>query len=327
MQRRETSMSARSLQKSYVQVPISPRLTQVQKIQRALVGSVLSPAYWLLAHRYRVPGLQFRIFCALLGLRLLCSRQAPVSYTTIYHLLYWPMDSTRYFEFDFMWRALSNVPIRCYLDISSPRLFPIVLLHKRRELTAELLNPDTKDLAATATLVNGLGLKERCHLHDCFIGSVPFAAESFDVITSISVIEHIPEDTQAIEIMWNLLKPGGRLLLTMPCASEAFEQHIDTYFHRLPVSKDHNGYIFLQRFYDQSLLETNIYTITGKPERYSIYGEKQAGFFRTNVERKWSDPNYPCWQEPYIMGKQYSYFDSIFDLPGEGVIGMEFIKK
>jgi len=317
-----------NIKKSYLNFSSSrQRLSRIQKLKRALIGSVLSPAYWMLAHRYNTPGLQFRAECGRLALHLLFNCKKIISYTDLYHLMFWPMDSTRYFEFDFVWRILSRVQIHRYLDISSPRLIPLILLNKRREITGDLINPDQKDLSVTSTFVNALGLTDRCFLHDCLVESAAFEVKSFDIITSISVIEHIPDDIQAIQKMWELLKPGGRLLLTVPCAAEASEQYINYDFYGLPVPKNDRGYFFLQRFYDQSLVEDRIYKTIGEPVHFSVFGEKHIGFFRRNMGEKWSNPNYPYWQEPYIMGKEYRYFSKIADLSGEGVIGMEFIKK
>ena len=56
--------------KSYVRVPAFVGLTRSEKMTRAVVGSVMSPTYWLLAHRYGVPGLRFRVDSARLGMRL-----------------------------------------------------------------------------------------------------------------------------------------------------------------------------------------------------------------------------------------------------------------
>lgn len=39
----------------------------------------------------------------------------------------------------------------------------------------------------------------------------------FDIIYSLSVFEHIPDKKAAIEKLYNLLKPGGKLILTMDC--------------------------------------------------------------------------------------------------------------
>lgn len=46
---------------------------------------------------------------------------------------------------------------------------------------------------------------------------MPYADRTFDLITSISVIEHIPAVERALSEMYRCLKPGGRLLLTTDC--------------------------------------------------------------------------------------------------------------
>jgi SAM-dependent methyltransferase len=43
---------------------------------------------------------------------------------------------------------------------------------------------------------------------------IPFPAASFDLMTSVSVVEHIPAIERALAEMFRVLKPGGRLLLT-----------------------------------------------------------------------------------------------------------------
>ncbi|MGB8225918.1 MAG: methyltransferase domain-containing protein [Sedimentisphaerales bacterium] len=312
--------------KTFIRAPDCVPLTMAQKIRLALKGGVLSPIYLLLAYYYHVPGLQLRGKCARLGLRLLLTRKAPLAYRTVYSFFFWPMDSVRHFEFDFMWRMLADTPIQHYLDVSSPRLFPTLLLRRHRTMSAEFLNPDAKDLAITTALIKSSGLSDRCHFHNCLIGEAPFAPESFDVITSISVVEHIPQDTQAIQKMWTMLKRGGRLLLSMPCAAEALEEYIDQNEYGL-LEPDKNGFIFWQRFYDPLLLQERIFSITGQPNCQMVYGEKKAGAIINNTQHKRADPKYPLWREPYMMGQEYGYFKSIADLPGQGVVAMEFIKR
>jgi len=48
--------------------------------------------------------------------------------------------------------------------------------------------------------------------------SLPFAAESFDLVTSFDVIYHraVPDDQQAVSEVARVLRPGGRLLLRVP---------------------------------------------------------------------------------------------------------------
>lgn len=311
--------------KTYIRIPHKRSLGPAKRLSRALLGSFLSPIYWLLAYRYRVPGLKFRRDCALLAFRLLYARKAYISFAEMYRLLSWPLDSVRYFEFNFVWDALSNLSIRHYLDVSSPRIFPIMLTLKKDQLLAELMNPDVADLTPTANLAKALGIDRRCNIHPCLISAAPFEPGSFDVVTSISVVEHIPEDHLAVRKMWELLRPGGRLVLTVPCAAEAREEYIDRDEYGL-LEPNEDGFFFFQRYYDQKLLSENVFSITGEPSRYAVYGEKVAGTYRRNEQSKRSDPNYPVWREPYMMGQEYRYFDAMADLPGIGVVGMEFVK-
>ncbi len=310
----------------FLTVPLSqPEPTRPQKLVRRFIGSFLTPFYWLLAHRYPTPGLPFHWLCAKLGVSLALRRRAPLPLGWAYHFIFWPMDSTRYFEFDVTWRALGRQPIRHYLDVSSPRLFPLVLLHQKRALSADLLNPDPNDLAATANIARAAGLT--CQLHSCLIENAPFAAASFDLITSLSVVEHIPDDTHAIQKMWELLAPGGRLLLSVPCAAEGVELYTNRNEYGL-LEPDETGFAFFERLYDAAVLNEHIFCVTGQPERQAVYGEKIAGSFAKNAERKRAEylTAYPFWREPFMMGQEYTFFHSVADLPGEGVIGLEFIK-
>jgi SAM-dependent methyltransferase len=309
--------------KTHIRVPPRQTLGRVERVIRALLGTVLSPIYWVLAHRYAVPGLRLRIDYARLAYRLFYRRPTFESFTEIYRLLFWPMDSTRYFEFAFMWNVLSKLSISRYLDVSSPRLLPIILILKKPDLSAEMLNPDAADLAHSAKLVETLRLEDRCNLRSCLISAAPFQRGSFDVVTSISVVEHIPQDTEAVRKMWDLLKPGGRLLLTLPCAAHTSEQYIDRNEYGL-LAPDKGGYFFFQRLYDQRLLEDRIFSVTGQPRQHVIYGERSPGTLRRNLDRKMRDPYYPYWREPYMMGQDFCFFKELRELPGEGVIALEF---
>jgi hypothetical protein len=92
------------------------------------------------------------------------------------------------------------------------------------------------------------------------------------------------------------------------------------------LGKDSDGQIFWQRFYDQPLLQQRIFDVIGVPQRMSVFGEKVAGSFLANAASKRSNPYYPYWREPYMVSREYRYFGSIDELPGEGVVGMIFVK-
>ena len=121
-----------------------------------------------------------------------------------------------------------------------------------------------------------VGVGSQCHLHACVIEDAPFAPESFDLITSISVIEHIYDDTNAIRNIWRLLKPGGKLLLSVPCAAISEEEYKNVDFYGVQ-SPDGRGFFFHQYKYDDSLLEERIFSVTGSPTRSAIFGERNPG--------------------------------------------------
>lgn len=171
-----------------------------------------------------------------------------------------------------------------------------------------------------------LGLRGRCRFHSELINDVPLSPSSFDLITSMSVIEHISDDKGAIQKMWELLKPGGRLLITLPCAASAYEEYMNCNDYELNHMGD-DGYIFFQRYYDEKLIQERIFSITGKPFRVEIYAEKQAGSYQKNETEKRVNPFYPSWRAPFDMGAEYEYKKQLSDLPGIGVIAFDFIKK
>lgn len=54
---------------------------------------------------------------------------------------------------------------------------------------------------------------------------LPFAAESFDLILSHEVLEHVADDRKCVEEIVRTLKPGGRLVLFVPNRGYPFETH------------------------------------------------------------------------------------------------------
>ena len=321
-----TNSASRTLKRSYLRVPTRQAVGTVRRLTRAFTGAALATPYWILASLYRGPGLRFRLRGLVLGLQMLFQRKARLSLSTFYQLLFCPIDSVRYFEFDFMWEGLSGLRLQNYLDVSSPRLFPVIFLRSHPDLNGELVNPDEVDLQATETLVTACGFDSRCGIRACRIEQAPFAPESFDAVTSISVIEHIPGCQNAIHTIWGLLKPGGTLLLSVPCAAVAEEEYIDVDFYGLQVP-DGNGFFFHQYKYDQRLLEERIYSVTGPPARLAIFGEKRPGTLLSWLYKRWTGQRYPLWKEPYAVAREFQYYEALSDLPGDGVIAMEFVKK
>ncbi|MDP2976008.1 MAG: methyltransferase domain-containing protein [Anaerolineales bacterium] len=296
-------------------------MPRARRLVHTLAGLLLFPVYWLLAFATSAPGLVLRLRFARKGFVLLTKRD----YVRAYGLLVAPLDSFRYFEFDFMWHAVKHLRPSAYLDVSSPRMLPLLIVDRNKTLVADLINPDKSDLPETRSLAKTLKLSSRCRFHDSLIGDAPLKPESFDLITSMSVIEHIQDDAGAIRKMWDLLRPGGVLLLSVPCAARASEEHINLNDYGL-MGADDQGFVFWQRYYDDSLLQQRIFSITGQPRRSRIYAENKAGNYSRNVEQKRANPYYPYWREPFMIGQEYAFQQRLCDLPGMAVIAMEFVK-
>jgi ubiquinone/menaquinone biosynthesis C-methylase UbiE len=76
---------------------------------------------------------------------------------------------------------------------------------------------DQTDLVAAAKLTVGLdyttdslkGNRQLSHLVVGDIESVPFAAESFDIVSANMVVEHIEKPIEALREIYRILRPGG----------------------------------------------------------------------------------------------------------------------
>ncbi len=55
--------------------------------------------------------------------------------------------------------------------------------------------------------------------------ALPFPANSFDLLLSHEVLEHVRDDRQAVSEMARVLKPGGRLVVFVPNRGYPFETH------------------------------------------------------------------------------------------------------
>ncbi|HEX6303704.1 MAG TPA: class I SAM-dependent methyltransferase [Anaerolineales bacterium] len=61
---------------------------------------------------------------------------------------------------------------------------------------------------------------------------LPFPANSFNVILSHEVLEHVQDDRAAVEEMVRALKPGGRMVIFVPNRGYPFETHGIYWRHR-----------------------------------------------------------------------------------------------
>ena len=105
--------------------------------------------------------------------------------------------------------------------------------------------------------------------------ALPYPDRTFDSAYALSVVEHIENegDTRAIREMARVLKPGGRLCLTVPFAHE-YRESMTTeplyYKQGGPAAP-----VFYQRHYDVRALEQRIIKPSGLTVIHqSFYGER-----------------------------------------------------
>lgn len=250
-----------------------------------------------------------------------------MSLTEIYPYFFYPMDSTRYFEFGFLSEVLKEGGFNSCLDVSSPRLFSLSMLREYPRSRVTFLNPDATDLEMTRRAALSAGFGARCEFLSRPIEQVDADGVSYDLVVCISVLEHIRGDTVAIGKMWDLLSPGGRLLLSVPCAAEGWELFLDRDLYGVGNSGAGDEAYFFEYVYDTAQLEQRIFSVAGRPCRQGIWGEKVPGELWRMCDSKWGNEHYPFWREPAMSGTRFKSFASVEQLPGEGVIAMEFVKK
>jgi len=94
------------------------------------------------------------------------------------------------------------------------------------ERFGSVLNVDVAEAAVRACRARGIRsvLKvEGTHL--------PFQDESFDVVAALDVLEHISDDHEALAEWQRLLKPGGKLLITVPAYQWLWSEHDESLHH------------------------------------------------------------------------------------------------
>lgn len=291
-------------------------------VAHGLAGVVLVPSYALAATAIGTPGMRFHLEAVSAAIRLVTRGSGLIAQAG--RLALYPMDSTRYFEFDWVWSRLQRLRrVKNYLDISSPRLFPLSYVRRSDVERAWLVNPDTSDLETTQRWADALSLSGRCTFSDEPIESSRLDDRRFDAMTSISVFEHIVNEGPALARVRSLLAPGGTLLLTLPCTAEGYDQFRDYDEYKL-AKPDAEGRYFFQRFYDASSLRDRVFSILGEPRQITVYGESEPGYFGRNAQQKMRGLPYPFWREGYMMGRHFRTYPSIDALPGEGVVALEF---
>lgn len=244
----------------------------------------------------------------------------------------YPCDSVRYFELSFVRNVLNKLKNNTFescLDISSPRNVYLMLKSYKIIKKITFINPDKEDLEQTREYLNSYYSKNNDILSFCTLITDLDKFDNnkkYDLITCISVIEHIDIDleVESLKSIWTKLENNGHLLVTVPCAKEGFEEYYNTNMYNL-YNKTDNGYHFFQRFYDKSMLEQSLFKVFGKPIEVDLIGEKQSGLFQKMIDQKISG-SYNFTMELNNYNEIFSSYKTIDQLPGIGVVSLLFKK-
>jgi SAM-dependent methyltransferase len=155
-----------------------------------------------------------------------------------------PLDPSRYLELPWAMERLAARRGDRVLDLASPKLLAVHLARRGIEVTT--VDQLEREIGTWRAVGAGEPL---LHLEVADGRALPFEEASFDHAYSISVLEHIPDDGDAIALreLARMVRPGGRVLVTLPHAPMYREDWLDgDVFANEPVE----GRAFFQRWYD-----------------------------------------------------------------------------
>ena len=172
--------------------------------------------------------------------------------TAAYPLGYWRFLPIAYL----LHYAKTNRAVRI-LDVASPKLVGLYLAHKNgRDVYATDLD-DEKLFSRWSAAADALDLKNY-HVSFQDARRLQFPDNNFDLVYSISVIEHIPEDgdIQAMHEFRRVLKPGGIALVEVPYRRIADMIHMPYSSKGLPSPECRP--MFYERHYDSKSLDQRL---------------------------------------------------------------------
>ncbi|GAH10357.1 unnamed protein product, partial [marine sediment metagenome] len=131
-------------------------------------------------------------------------------------------------EFDFVFRKLGEIYPRTILDVGTGKTaLPHLMRHCGFLVTA---TDNVRDHWASGML------NRHYHVIDDDITDTRLS-DTFDLITCISVLEHIQKPDDAIRNMFSLLKTNGHLILTCPYNEKSYVKNV----YELPGSSYGKG--------------------------------------------------------------------------------------
>jgi SAM-dependent methyltransferase len=161
-----------------------------------------------------------------------------------------PLDPSRYLELPWALETLAARPGERVLDLASPKLLAVELARRGIEVTS--VDELESEIETWRRLTQGT-LRLRFEVADG--RALDFEDATYDHAYSISVLEHIGDDgdEQALRELARVVRPGGRVAVTLPYATSYRED-----WRERPEFVDHGdvgGRYFFQRWYDEERVD------------------------------------------------------------------------
>jgi ubiquinone/menaquinone biosynthesis C-methylase UbiE len=180
-----------------------------------------------------------------------------------------PINSyTRFPEYHWFDQAihshLAGIPAgrrAAILDVGSPKMFGLYLASKT---AVDLTLTDISELNVDEyqMMWKGLEARARGQVRFCLADAreLNFPSSNFDVVYSMSVLEHVEGergDCTAIGELLRVLRPGGLLVLSVPFGGRYIEQKRIGFSGAARRTGDQQSYFF-QRIYDAQMLQRRL---------------------------------------------------------------------
>lgn len=164
-----------------------------------------------------------------------------------------PMDPSRYLELPWAVANLGARPGESVIDLASPKLLCVVLARHGVHVTSVDQLPG--EVERWTSITRG---EPNLELRVADGRRLPFADGSFDHGTSISVLEHVggtDGDAEALAELARCVRPGGRVVITLPHARAAWVEYRSTSAYVDEGDRNAAGRAFFQRWYDTTAID------------------------------------------------------------------------
>lgn len=189
-----------------------------------------------------------------------------------------PAETTRYIEFSYLLRFLTKSKINRknkILDVSSPFVISYILSGKNEVLKTDINSEEKLNIRESKNL--------KFKIEDAT--KLTFKDNTFDLVYSISVIEHIYQNyLKAVQEMVRVSKQGGFVYLTFPVSNNYKEEWLefDIYSHQYKNGRK----TFFQYRFDKAKVEELLSNLTGvEVISKDIFWERKDGLYDKTINR------------------------------------------